>query len=143
MDKTVLKAEHIHKYFIEPDVFHVLNNVNINVTRGEFVTIMGKSGCGKSTLLYLLSTLDTAYEGTIEINGLKVTGWRESKLAAFRNSYIGFVFQFHFLLPEFTVLENVMMPALKLAKFDRQKIEKDAMKKLEQFDLQSVALKLA
>ena len=143
MNNTVLKAENINKYFYDPEEYHVLNNVNVSIAQGEFVTIMGKSGCGKSTLLYLLSTLDTSYEGNIEINGQNLTGWTESKLAAFRNCHIGFVFQFHFLLPEFTVLENVMMPALKLAKFERRQIESNAMARLDQLDLHSVALKRA
>ena len=143
MNITVLKAENINKYFYDPDEVHILNNVNVTIAQGEFVTIMGKSGCGKSTLLYLLSTLDTSYEGAIEINGQNLTGWNESRLAAFRNSHIGFVFQFHFLLPEFTALENVMMPALKLAKFDRPQIEGNAMKILQRLDLDKVAHKPA
>jgi lipoprotein-releasing system ATP-binding protein len=140
---TVLKADNINKYFYDPEEFHVLKNVNVSIEQGEFVTIMGKSGCGKSTLLYLLSTLDTAYDGDIEINGQNLTGWSESRLAAFRNCNIGFVFQFHFLLPEFTVLENVMMPALKLAKFDRHQIENNAMEILGQLDLNTLAPKRA
>jgi len=140
---TVLKTNNINKYFYDPEEFHVLKNVNVSIEQGEFVTIMGKSGCGKSTLLYLLSTLDTAYDGDIEINGQNLTGWSESRLAAFRNRNIGFVFQFHFLLPEFTVLENVMMPALKLAKFDRHQIENNAMEILGQLDLKTLAQKRA
>jgi lipoprotein-releasing system ATP-binding protein len=104
---------------------------------------MGKSGCGKSTLLYILSTLDTEYKGNIEIIGETVSGWSEKKLAGFRNCNIGFVFQFHFLLPEFTALENVMMPALKLGMYDRQKIEANGLKRLEQLDVLSCANKLA
>jgi lipoprotein-releasing system ATP-binding protein len=143
MDKIVLKGKNINKSFFQPDEFQVLNNVNITVNQGEFLTIMGKSGCGKSTLLYILSTLDTEYEGDVEINGEKVSGWSESKLAGFRNCNIGFVFQFHFLLPEFTVLENVIMPALKLGKYNRQKIETEGMKRLEQLNVHGCAHKLA
>lgn len=142
-EKIILNAQHIHKYFYDPDKFHVLDDVNIAVNRGEFVSIMGKSGCGKSTLLYLLSTLDTVYEGTIEIDGEKVTGWPESKMAVFRNSHIGFVFQFHYLLPEFTALENVMMPALKLRRLDSAHVRENAMKRLAQLDLDGVANKPA
>src|ERR1043165_626643 len=120
---VILEAKHLNKHFHETEDFHVLKDVSISVNRGEFVSITGKSGSGKSTLLYLLSTLDTDYEGTIDINGKRVTGLSQNELAKFRNSSIGFVFQFHFLLPEFTALENVMMPALKLGKYSRKEIE--------------------
>ena len=123
MQNVILKADNICKSFNQPQAFQVLKNINVTVNKGEFVTIIGKSGCGKSTLLYILSTLDTDYEGNLQINGLKLTGLKESELANFRNEHIGFVFQYHFLLPEFTVLENVMMPALKLGKKKRQLIE--------------------
>lgn len=143
MDNVVLKGQNINKTFFQPEEFHVIDNVNVSVKKGEFVTIMGKSGCGKSTLLYILSTLDTDYEGAVEINGENVSGWSESKLAGFRNRNIGFVFQFHFLLPEFTVLENVIMPALKLRKYERRKIEEDGMKRLQDLNLHLFADKLA
>ncbi|MEP7234699.1 MAG: ATP-binding cassette domain-containing protein, partial [Ignavibacteriota bacterium] len=116
----ILHAEHINKYFHEAEDFHVLSDVSLAIAKGEFVSIIGKSGSGKSTLLYLLSTLDTDYDGVIELNGIRVTGLSQDALSRIRNEYIGFVFQFHFLLPEFTVLENVMMPALKLGKYDRK-----------------------
>src|SRR6476620_10655805 len=116
MPQEVLKAEKLNKYFHEPATFQVLHDISLVIGEGEFVCIMGKSGCGKSTLLYLLSTLDTDYEGTLAINGSRVTGLNENALAKFRNQHIGFVFQYHFLLPEFTALENVMLPALKLGK---------------------------
>src|SRR5205085_11668691 len=121
--KEILKAINLNKHFKEVEDFHVLKNVSISINEGEFVSIIGKSGSGKSTLLYLLSTLDTDYEGTIVINGTKVTGQNQNSLARFRNEYIGFVFQFHFLLPEFTALENIMMPALKLNRKSREEIE--------------------
>ena len=111
MQPIVLHAEKLNKYFLGPPKFQVLHDVSLSVAKGEFATIMGKSGCGKSTLLYLLSTLDTDYEGSIFVNETLVTGLGERSLAGFRNEHIGFVFQFHFLLPEFTVLENVMLPA--------------------------------
>jgi lipoprotein-releasing system ATP-binding protein len=104
---------------------------------------MGKSGCGKSTLLYLLSTLDTDYEGAVDINGVRVTELGENALARFRNEHIGFVFQFHFLLPEFTALENVMLPALKLGKLDHKAVEQQAMEKLRQVDMHAHAHKLS
>jgi len=143
MQKEILKAEKLNKYFHQPATVQVLHDISLSVVEGEFVSIMGKSGCGKSTLLYLLSTLDTEYEGSIEINGVKVTGLNENALAHFRNEYIGFVFQFHFLLPEFTALENVMLPALKLGKHDRSIIEQHAMEKLRQMEMHEHANKLS
>ena len=107
------------------------------------MSLIGKSGSGKSTLLYLLSTLDTDYTGTITINNTVVTGLSQNALAKFRNQYIGFVFQFHFLLPEFTVLENVMMPALKLNKYSRKVLEEMAMDKLKQMGMDTYSSKLS
>jgi lipoprotein-releasing system ATP-binding protein len=104
---------------------------------------MGKSGSGKSTLLYLLSTMDTDYEGEIWIGNQRITGLPERELAAIRNAHIGFVFQFHFLLPEFSVLNNVMVPALKLGKYSRAEVEHRAMEKLRLLDVESQALKPA
>ena len=143
MPNEVLKAENLNKYFYEPSPFQVLHDVSLSICEGEFVSIMGKSGCGKSTLLYLLSTLDTEYEGSVDINGVRVTGLSENALARFRNEHIGFVFQFHFLLPEFTALENVMLPALKLGKWNAKTIEQNAMEKLRQMEMQDHALKLS
>jgi lipoprotein-releasing system ATP-binding protein len=143
MQQEVLKAEKLNKYFHEPATFQVLHDISLSIQEGEFIAIMGKSGCGKSTLLYLLSTLDTTYEGTLDISGTRVTGLNENAMARFRNEHIGFVFQFHFLLPEFTALENVMLPALKLGKFDPPVIEQHAMEKLRQMDMHEHAHKLS
>jgi len=143
MNQEVLKAEKLNKYFHDANDIQILHDISLSIQKGEFVCIMGKSGCGKSTLLYLLSTLDTDYEGTIEINGNRVTGLKENSLARFRNEHIGFVFQYHFLLPEFTVLENVMLPALKLGKLDRVEIEHQAMQRLQQMDMHLHAHKLS
>lgn len=143
MQKEILRAEHLNKYFYDPGAVQVLHDISISIHEGEFVSIMGKSGCGKSTLLYLLSTLDTSYEGTITINDTKVTGLSENEMARFRNEYIGFVFQFHFLLPEFTALENVMLPALKLGKLEYQQVEEQAMQKLREMGLQEHARKVS
>ena len=140
---TILKATKIIKYFSEPEKFQVLKGVSFDVNKGEFLSIIGKSGCGKSTLLYILSTMDTDYEGTMEINDTKVTGMNQNQLAAFRNEHLGFVFQFHYLLPEFTALQNVMIPALKLGKFSKQEIEHRAMEKLKLVDMGDYALKHA
>lgn len=138
-----MKAEKLNKYFHEAEDLQVLHDVSLSVQEGEFVCIMGKSGCGKSTLLYLLSTLDTDYEGSVTIKGSRVTGLKENALAKFRNEHIGFVFQYHFLLPEFTALENVMLPALKLGKFERKEIEQQAMHRLQQMDMHKFAHKLS
>ncbi|MGZ3764000.1 MAG: ABC transporter ATP-binding protein [Mucilaginibacter sp.] len=138
-----LKVEHLNKHFHEPEDFHVLQDISFTVNTGEFVPVIGKSGCGKSTLLYLLSTLDTDYEGNIVINDTLVTGKSQNALAHFRNEHIGFVFQFHFLLPEFTALENVMLPALKLGKYSKEEIEEHAMDKLRQLEMGDFANKLS
>lgn len=141
--EIALKVERLNKYFHEPEDFHVLQDISFTVNKGEFVPVIGKSGCGKSTLLYLLSTLDTDYEGEIIINDTLVTGKSQNALARFRNENIGFVFQFHFLLPEFTALENVMLPALKLGKYSKEEIEEQAMDKLRQLQMDSFAHKLS
>ena len=138
-----LKANHIIKYFYEPQKFQVLKDVSFEVKKGEFLSLTGKSGSGKSTLLYVLSTMDTNYEGDLFINGEKLTGQSQNNLAAFRNEHIGFVFQFHYLLPEFSALDNVMLPALKLNKKSKQEIEDKAYKNLKLLGLEEQALKLA
>lgn len=127
---TVLSARHLNKYFYDPDKFRVLNDISFDVRAGEFLAIVGKSGCGKSTLLYLLSTMDTDYDGQVEMAGTLLTGRSQNFLAHFRNEHLGFVFQFHFLLPEFTVLQNVMLPGLKLGKYPTRQVEERAMEKL-------------
>lgn len=127
----VLKVTGVSKYFYEPEKFKVLKNIDLTVQQGEFLSLVGKSGCGKSTLMYVLSTMDTDYEGDLEIAGERLTGKKQNELAPFRNNHIGFVFQFHYLLPEFTVLQNVMIPALKLGQYSRAEIEHRAVEKLK------------
>lgn len=139
--EPVLKAAHITKYFYEPAPFKVLKDINFTLSKGEFLSLVGKSGCGKSTLLYVLSTMDTDYEGTLEMNGEVLTGKNQNELARFRNEHIGFVFQFHYLLPEFTALQNVMLPALKLAKYSKAEIEEKAYQKLKLLGMHEQALK--
>jgi lipoprotein-releasing system ATP-binding protein len=139
--EKVLKTHKITKYFYEPDKFQVLKEIDLSVNRGEFLSLVGKSGCGKSTLMYVLSTMDTDYEGELEIAGERLTDKDQNELAAFRNQHIGFVFQFHYLLPEFTVLQNVMIPALKLAKYSKKEIEERAYAKLTMLGIQEQALK--
>lgn len=138
-----LSAKGINKYFHEPETFQVLKDVSFEIERGEFVAIVGKSGSGKSTLLYLLSTMDTDYEGNIAINGATVTGLTQNQLSRFRNEHIGFVFQFHYLLPEFSVLDNVMLPALKLGKKSKEEIEAKAMELLTLLDVKGHETKKA
>jgi len=141
--KPILRTENINKYFVDPVKVQVLKQVNIEVNKGEFVSIMGKSGCGKSTLLYILSTMDTAYEGNLFLGDRLLTGLNGAALSEVRNQHIGFVFQFHYLLPEFTVLQNVMMPGLKLARKSKDEVEHDAMKKLALLGVDDQALKKA
>jgi lipoprotein-releasing system ATP-binding protein len=143
MMESVLKTSHIVKYFHEPETFKVLDDINFNVGRGEFLTITGKSGCGKSTLLYILSTMDTDYTGELEIAGQKLTGKSQNELARFRNKHLGFVFQFHYLLPEFTALQNVMIPGLKLNQFKKDEVEHRAIEKLKLLDMDKFAIKKA
>ena len=144
MEKTTsLEIRNLIKYFHEPETFQVLKGVSFTVKKGEFLSIVGKSGSGKSTLLYVLSTMDTDYEGTLQINGDVLTGKTQNQLAAFRNKHIGFVFQFHYLLPEFTALQNVMLPALKLGKLSIEEIEHKAYESLRLLDLEGQELKNA
>ena len=139
----LIKVSNVNKHFHDPVDIQVLKNISLNMYQGEFVSIMGKSGCGKSTLLYILSTMDTDYTGEIYLNNELLSGLTPNQLAVVRNEHIGFVFQFHYLLPEFSVLENVMMPALKLGKKTREEIKYDAFQKLKLLDIEDQALKMA
>ena len=105
----MIEAVNIHKRF---DSLEVLKGVGLQVKQGEIVCIVGPSGAGKTTLLQILGTLDVADQGTVKVDGVQLGLLREQELALFRNRVIGFIFQFHQLLPEFTALENVMIPAL-------------------------------
>jgi lipoprotein-releasing system ATP-binding protein len=139
----VLSAKNIQKFFTDPVSIQVLKDINFEVNAGEFVSIMGKSGCGKSTLLYILSTMDTQYDGELWLMNNKITGLTGKELAVVRNEHIGFVFQFHYLLPEFSVLENVMLPGLKLGKLSQEEVEFNAMEKLKMLDVSDQAMKKA
>jgi lipoprotein-releasing system ATP-binding protein len=137
----VLRTHKITKYFYDPEKFQVLREIDLVVNKGEFLSLVGKSGCGKSTLMYVLSTMDTDYQGELEIAGERLTGRTQNELAKFRNEHIGFVFQFHYLLPEFTALQNVMIPALKLSRYSRKEIEERAYEKLKMLGIEDYALR--
>lgn len=139
----VLEAKHIDKYFKKPVKFQVLKDINFQIKTGEFTSIMGKSGCGKSTLLYILSTMDTNYTGELYLQNQLITGKDATHLSHLRNKHIGFVFQFHYLLSEFTVLENVMLPAKKLAEKSLVDIKQTAQNKLKMLNIEHLALKKA
>jgi lipoprotein-releasing system ATP-binding protein len=141
MSQIVLESKSICKNFHDPVTIQVLHDVNFSIDRGEFVSIIGKSGCGKSTLLYILSTMDTDYEGDLLIDNISMKGKKEHELAKVRNEKIGFVFQFHYLLNEFSVLRNVMLPGLKLGKYSTQQIEHQAIEKLKLLGIEKEALK--
>ncbi len=123
----MLQARNIHKKY---GTVEVLKGVDIDISTGEIVSIVGSSGAGKSTLLHILGTLDQPDQGDINLNGTRITGLNDRQLAAFRNQYIGFVFQFHHLLPEFTALENVCIPGW-IANKPRPAVEERGRKLLD------------
>jgi lipoprotein-releasing system ATP-binding protein len=141
MSKAILEANSIQKFFHDPTTVEVLKQISFSIHAGEFVSIIGKSGCGKSTLLYILSTMDTDYNGELRINGENMRNKKEHELAEVRNALIGFVFQFHYLLNEFSVLKNVMLPGLKLGKYSEEEVEFRAMQKLKILGIENEALK--
>ncbi len=137
----VIETRKVSKYFHDPVTVQVLKEVDLIVQRGEFVSVVGKSGCGKSTLLYILSTMDTDYEGELLLDGESVTGQPHGRLSRIRSEKIGFVFQFHYLIPEFSVLRNVMLPGLKLATLSAEEVEHHAMEHLRTLGIEDQALK--
>lgn len=143
MKDRILEAKNISKSFHDPLTFQVLFDISFDVYKGEFVALTGKSGCGKSSLLYILSTMDTDYEGELFIDSMSMRGKKESQLARVRNEKIGFVFQFHYLLNEFSVLKNVMLPALKLGNISAAEAEQKAMDKLRMLHIDQLASKNA
>lgn len=142
MDSPLLQAMAISKYFLDPVRFRVLHEVSFSINRGDFVTVVGKSGCGKSTLLYILSTMDTDYEGELLLDGESLTHKTDAELARLRNEKIGFVFQFHYLILEFDVLHNVMLPGLKLGRYRPEEVEARAMAQLQTLGVADQALKM-
>ena len=134
--EKVVQARGIRKGFKTGKVeLEVLVHVDLEVERGEVLAIMGVSGVGKSTLLHILGTLDRPTEGELMIHAVDVLGLAEAELARFRNQYIGFVFQFHHLLPEFTALENVMLPAM-IATGRSGAVEEEAIELLHRVGLE-------
>ena len=127
----MIQLENITKSF---DNLQVLRGIDLSIGQGEIVSIVGPSGAGKTTLLQIMGTLDRPDTGKVLISGTQVSQMKEKELAAFRNRHIGFVFQVHQLLPEFTALENVMLPAF-IAGVDKQQAVKNAMEVLEFMNL--------
>ena len=127
----MIEVKNIHKSF---GTLEVLKGVDLTVKKGEIVSIIGKSGAGKTTLLQIIGTLDKPDSGSIVIDGVDVFALKEKELADFRNRHIGFIFQFHQLLPEFTTLENVMMPAM-IACMEEKEAEQRAMKLLTELGM--------
>lgn len=141
MKRKVIEAIDISKSFHDPITVKVLSDLNFSIYSGEFVSIVGKSGCGKSTLLYILSTMDTNYQGELLLDGISMNNKTDAELAKVRNEKIGFVFQFHYLLNEFSVLQNVMLPGLKFGKLSPKEVEHNAYEKLKMLGIGSEALK--
>ena len=127
----MIEVKNIHKSF---GTLEVLKGVDLTVERGEIVSIIGKSGAGKTTLLQIIGTLDHPDSGSVIIDGVDVFALKEKELADFRNRHIGFIFQFHQLLPEFSTLENVMMPAM-IARMDEKEAEQRAIQLLTELGM--------
>ncbi|MGK0447446.1 MAG: lipoprotein-releasing system ATP-binding protein [Polaribacter sp.] len=142
MKNLALSVKNISKYFHQPTTFQVLKNISFTIKKGEFLALIGKSGSGKSTLLYVLSTMDTDFTGELVVNGVDLKGKSQNELAKFRNENIGYVFQFHYLLPEFSTLDNVMLPALKLGKKTKEEIREKALHNLDLLGMKEHANKL-
>jgi lipoprotein-releasing system ATP-binding protein len=136
MDSTIiLQAENLRKSYSEgSERLDVLQGVTLSLKKGEIVALVGESGSGKTTLLNLLGSLDRPDQGTIQFNGTSVTGLKGNELAAFRNRHIGFLFQFHYLLSDFTAIENVIIPGL-IAGKDREQLVKKGIELLERMGL--------
>ncbi len=128
-------AQNIQKSF---GPLKVLKGISLEVAKGEIISIVGASGAGKSTLLHIIGTLDKADTGSVALNGIRIQDLTERKISDFRNRHIGFVFQFHHLLPEFTALENVCIPAF-IAKQGKKDAERKAMELLDFMNLRDRA----
>ncbi|WP_457622612.1 ABC transporter ATP-binding protein [Persephonella sp.] len=131
MNKVAIKTQNLKKvYFLEGVQIDALKGVDLEIYEGEMVALMGPSGSGKSTLLHLVGGIDVPTEGKVLIHGVDIFSMNEKKLARFRNENIGFVFQFHYLLPEFTALENVMLPVQIYSKEDAEVKARNILEKL-------------
>ncbi|MCL4585451.1 MULTISPECIES: ABC transporter ATP-binding protein [Fusobacterium] len=132
MNNIIMKLEDIDKFYMETgNKLHILKKLNLEVKRGEFVSILGKSGSGKSTLLNIMGLLDKIDSGKIWIDDKEVSSFNEIERNNIKNHFLGFVFQFHYLMSEFTALENVMIPALLNNFKNKTEIEKEAKELLE------------
>ena len=138
-----LEVKSLCKSFYDPIKIDVLKDLSFAINRGEFVSVIGKSGCGKSTLLYILSTMDTDYTGELYIDNESMNGKSEEALAVVRNEKIGFVFQFHYLLNEFSVLKNVMLPGFKLNRLAEEELKHNAFELLKKLGIEGLSSKMA
>jgi lipoprotein-releasing system ATP-binding protein len=138
-----LEVKSLCKSFYDPIKIDVLKDLSFAINRGEFVSVIGKSGCGKSTLLYILSTMDTDYTGELFIDNESMNGKSEAALAVVRNEKIGFVFQFHYLLNEFSVLKNVMLPGFKLNRLAEEELKHNAFELLKKLGIEGLSSKMA
>lgn len=137
MSSEILRLENIEKYYSgSVDKLHIIRNLNLSVEEGEFISILGRSGSGKSTLLNVIGLLDKIDGGKIFIDGKEVDVLSDAEKDRLKNKMLGFVFQFHYLLPEFTALENVMLPALIDDFSNKFEIEKRAMELLKSVGLE-------
>lgn len=142
-NRVVLEAKNINKSFYDPIKIDVLKDISFQLKSKDFVSIVGRSGCGKSTLLYILSTMDTSYTGELYIDNILISGKTDKELAAIRNEKIGFVFQFHYLINEFSVLKNVILPGTKLNKKSVEELETTGMNYLKDLGIEKLANKMA
>jgi len=135
----IIETRHVDKYFHKPEKYQVLKGISLSIKEGELVSIFGESGSGKSTLLYILSTLDTEYRGDVKILNQDIKKLTPHALTDFRNKHIGFVYQFHYLLPEFSVLQNVMLPAMKLAQKSTEEMKERGLSLLDEVGMKDFA----
>lgn len=137
MSNAIFKLEKLNKYYKDKkEELHIIRDLDLSVEEGEIISILGKSGSGKSTLLNLMGLLDRPDTGRILIDGEDVSQLKEKEIDRIKNEKIGFIFQFHYLLPEFTALENVMMPALVKNYKDKENIKKRAVELLTKVELE-------
>jgi lipoprotein-releasing system ATP-binding protein len=142
MNEIVIKTEHLTRKLTGEVPVTLVEDAGLEIRRGEFVVVTGPSGSGKSSLLYLLGLLDTPTSGTLWVNGENVSAYSEDKLAELRLSELGFVFQFHFLLPEFSALENVMLPMQRLGRMSDEQVRVRAASLLTDLGLEKQQHKL-